>query len=119
MKLKEIEGLLVEKKQVRYCNEFNVLGVDGIIRTVKRSIKYDPKEEGFNQAIDLMGERGITLNREKLAAKLFMSMISNSRNASEQEMMEFFNKESHRDYWLGVADTILPSLPEILEVWES
>lgn len=46
VKLKDVKGLLVEKK-----NE----------------VSHGEWAEGFNEAIDFQGERSLTLNREKLA----------------------------------------------------
>lgn len=92
MKLKEIKGLLVEKCPKREPDEYETDYADG-----------------FDEAIDLMGEREITLNREKLAKILYKDATGYMWDECEAD-------DYRKQLAYDTADSILSSLPEILEV---
>lgn len=93
VKLKDIPGLMIEKKvHARYNDEY----LDGI-------------EDGHNNLIDDLGSVDIGLNRERLAAFLYNRKIKNYRVPTDEDILEV-TAESYRE-----ADAIISAEATLLE----
>ncbi len=98
MRLKEIVGLLPEKEEDKSEPEWN-----------------DAYSNGFNSAIDTIGERAIGLDREKLAKIIFRK----KRDAEDWKTSYYSASiEEDREWAYDIADAILANLKDIVVVNE-
>lgn len=112
VRLDKIEGVVPKKKQAIYINQKRVAQYLEKVKIIEEQVTFDLREEGFNQAIDQIGQVEITLNREKLAKELWI--IDNGYPKSIA-INKIWLDTPRREKYLKFAEYINSKLPEIVE----
>lgn len=97
VKIKDIPGVMIKSKQIRYENNERIMDLEtGEITGESSNIFYDKEAEAFNQALSQQGEVKIGLSREKLI-HILLNIKTEDRITG------------------SIADIIISKLPELLE----
>lgn len=98
MKIKDVKGLLIKKSLMPHQEGYDP----------NHSFQNDFVQSGFNQAINLQGEKEISLNRDRLARLIWNK---------QDQVVEF-----HRHLMIGqcekIADEIIKHESELFEARE-
>jgi hypothetical protein len=114
VKLRDVKGLMVDSKQSVFENNNRTMDKKGNIISESSNVMFDRNAEGFNEALTQQGSRAVTLNRDRLAMRMwaYEFLVSGVTDIKYHwDMAHEFMQEKY----LSKADAILADLPNLLE----